>query len=224
MRARFVLAILVAAAVAVPAVTTAAPPGLTPSTEPAPAPGPGPARREAIKKRIRALRASTLIDELQLDETTAGKLFPIFGRFDDETEKLLQQRAELQRRLAAANDLKDDKAIDRLLDDAIANQRAFWDLEDKRLAEVRKVLTPAQAARLVVVLPALERKIQNQLRRALQAAKAQNRKGRPHDAPARDDDEDDDEAPAAHPPPRAQPTGSAADRPCDPYGTRQGCR
>ena len=41
------------------------------------------------------------------------------------------------------------------------------ELEDKRLAELRKILTPAQTARLLIVLPELERKIQNQLRRAI---------------------------------------------------------
>jgi hypothetical protein len=153
-----------------------------------PGPVPGETRRERIKKKIRALRAYTLTEELSLDETTAGKLFPVLAKYDDVFDKLLQARAELERRIKEADAIKDPRAVDKLVDEAVANQRAFWDAEDKRLAELRKILTPAQTARLLVVLPALERKIQNQLQRAIKAGK----KAAP--------DDDEDEAPA--PPPR----------------------
>ena len=123
-------------------------------------------RRQKIKKKIRALRAYTLTEELSLDEQTAAKLFPLLAKFDDEFDKLLVARIDLQKRLAMADRITDNKQLDKLIDDATANQRALWDTETKRLAELRKILTPAQVARVMVVLPAIERKIQNQLRRA----------------------------------------------------------
>lgn len=133
--------------------------------------GDGPAgareRREQIKKKIRAMRAYTLTEELALDEQTAGKLFPVLSRYDDEIDKLLETRVDVQRRLRRADSLKDPKAIEQLIDEAVATQRGFWNLEDNRVADLRKILTPAQAAKLLIVLPALERKIQNQLRRAI---------------------------------------------------------
>lgn len=122
-------------------------------------------RREAIKKKIRAMRAYTLTEELALDEKTAAKLFPVLAKWDDVTDKLIQQRLDIQRRMAAG-EAGDPKALDRIIDEAVANQRALWDLEDKRLAELRKILTPQQTSRLIVVLPAFERKVRNQLRRA----------------------------------------------------------
>ncbi|MEO8702098.1 MAG: hypothetical protein ABI867_18790 [Kofleriaceae bacterium] len=124
-------------------------------------------RREAIKKRIRVLRAATLTDELNLDEKTLSRLLPTLAKWDDVTEDLLKKRVDIQRRLSGADGMKDPKAVDRLVDEAVANQKAFWDLEDKRLVELRKILNPAQIARLLIVLPAFERKIQNQLRRAI---------------------------------------------------------
>jgi hypothetical protein len=147
-------------------------------------------RREAVKKKIRAMRAYTLTDELGLDEKSASKLFPILSKWDDVTDKLLQARVDIQRRLVATTDAKQ---LDKVIDEAVANQKAFWDLEDKRLAELRKVLTPAQTARLLVVLPAFERKIQNQLKRAI------NRRGNAGRAAPDDIDEDDldpDDSPA----------------------------
>ena len=146
-------------------------------------------RREQVKKKIRAMRAYTLTEELNLDEKAATKLFPILARWDDVTDKLLQQRVDIMRRLTTATD---PRVIDRVIDEAVANQKAFWDLETQRLAELRKVLTPAQTARLIVVLPAFERKIQNQLRRALQRRGA---RGRMADDIADDDFGDDPPAP-----------------------------
>src|SRR4051812_30775669 len=206
------------------------------AAQPVPPPAPGAqnaAKREAIKKRIRALRAYTLTEELALDEQTAGRLFPALAKWDDVTDKLLVARVDVNRRLRAAETLRDAKAIDRLIDEAIANQKAFWDLEDRRLAELRKILSPAQTARPLVVLPEFERKIQRQLKRAIQ------RKDRGAGAPAQrkkrvqaeyDDDDDDDvepdELPPAQPPragpaKQAQPPGA---QPCDPFSSPGGCK
>lgn len=174
-------------------------------------------RREQIKKRIRSMRAYTLTEELGLDEATAARLFPMLARYDDETDKLLERRVEIQRRLRRADAQRDPRGIDRVIDDAIANQRSFWDLEDKKIAELRKVLTPSQTAKLLIVLPALERKIQNQLRKAI----VQRRPGAAAEAPDDDDEQPDEQPP---PRPRLRREGPLAPRsnapgntpPCDP--------
>jgi hypothetical protein len=185
------IALVVPLALGVTAPRAEAQPRRAPTAEAPPAAE----RREQIKRRIRSMRAFTLTEALALDEPTAGRLFPMLARFDDETDKLLQRRVEIQRRLRRADAMRDPRALDRLIDDAIANQRAFWDLEDKKVGELRKVLTPAQTAKLLVVLPALERKIQNQLRRAI----TQRRQGAgPGPGAAAEDDDDDvlpDDAP-----------------------------
>lgn len=204
--------------------------GLTAGAGAQPRRGPGAAvtapagvaeRREQIKKKIRALRAYTLTEELALDEPTAGRLFPLLAHYDDETDKLLERRVEIQRRLRRADALRDPRLVDRVIDDAIANQRSFWDLEDRRLAELRKILTPTQTAKLLIVLPALERRIQNQLRRAIA-------QGRPGAAADDDDDPEPDELPPTRrralrlrrePPsaPRSEPSNAPGNpAPCDP--------
>jgi hypothetical protein len=166
------------------------------------APAGGSARREKIKQRIRAMRAYRLTEALALDEQTAGRLFPVLARYDDETDKLLEKRVDINRRLRNVDQIKDPKVIDRLLDEAVGLQRAFWDLEEKRLVDLRKILTPAQTAKLVIVLPEFERKIQNQLRNAI----ARPKKGAPADD--QDDDFEPDEG-AAPPKPHAQPPSRA---------------
>jgi len=172
-----------------------------------------PERREQIKKKIRALRAYTLTEELTLDEATATRLFPALARYDDETDRLLQKRVDVQRRLRHAEALRDPRAVDRLIDEALTNQRGFWDVEERRIAELRKILTPVQAAKVLVVLPALERKIQNQLRRAIVRQEGRQ-EGRPGAGALGDDDDDDaqpDEVDAPRPRREAPlPPGAAA--------------
>jgi hypothetical protein len=166
-----------------------------PTVSAQPAGPPGIARRERIKKKIRAMRAFTLTEELQLDETTAGRLFPALAKWDDEFDRLLQQRADIEKRLKGADAIKDPRALDKLVDEAVANQRAFWDAQDKRLSELRKILTPAQTARLLVVLPALEKKIENQLMRAIKGGggpRAGGKGGELGKNPYGDDGDDDD--------------------------------
>lgn len=155
--------------------------------------GPDPAmdRRASIKQRIRVLRAATLTEELKLDEKALSRVLPVLAKWDDVTEDLLKKRVNIQTRIEAA-DGKDPKATDKLIDEAVANQKQFWDLETQRLVELRKILTPAQTAKLLIVLPQFERKIQNQLRRAL--SNAQNRRDNGPRAP--DDDDDFDDFPA----------------------------
>ena len=176
--------------------------------------GPAPAagamtKRERIKKRIQALRAYMLIDELGVDDQQSAKLLGVFSRYDDDFEKLLTARADLMRRLAAVTE-KDAKAdSDKLIDDMIANERAVRDVETRRLADLRKMLTPAQTAHLIVALPQLERKIQNQLRRAIMAggggaaaagaAAPRPKKAREAGRPDFGEDDDDDDTPAAPP-------------------------
>ncbi len=166
--------------------------GAQPRQGPAPGPAPNAQRREEIKKKIRSLRAYALTTELNLDEKTGSRLWPVLAKYDDEIDKLLQQRVDVHRRLQTADQLSDPKAQERLIDEAIANQKAFWSVEERRLLELRKILTPAQTTRLLIVLPAFERKIQNQLRRAIV------RRSAPAQAPEDDDLEDEDD----DPPPR----------------------
>lgn len=180
---------------------------------------------ERVKKRVRALRAYTLTEELGLDTEGAGRLFPVLAKFDDDFDHLLVARGLLTKALDGVGDFKDPRAVDKLIDQMLANQRAVWELEEKRIAELRKLLTPAQTARLLVVLPALERRIQRQLRNA-----AQGQSGGPHPHAHRnnpdsatDEDVESDEKPAG---PRPVPKQALPKPkpPCDPFASlRAGC-
>lgn len=121
-------------------------------------------RREKARQRVKAMRAMILADELALDEATSARLAPVLGRFDDELAKLLAERVKLRGELRVAHDAGDDRRIGELIDKLVANQDARWDTERRRFAEVRRLISPRQAARLLDVLPEIDRRIMKALR------------------------------------------------------------
>jgi len=168
----------------------AQPPGQTP-------PG-AQAKRERIKQRILTMRAWALTQELKLDEQAAARLFPVLARYDDVFARLLKESIDLRRAADDAEARGDDRALNELVDKIVANQRARWDAEEARFKDVRKVLTPAQCARILVALPQIDRRIQNQLRKALGGGPGAGRRrakpGRVDDGAGNPDDDiiDDD--------------------------------
>jgi hypothetical protein len=101
----------------------------------------------------------------------------------------------------------------------------MWDTEEQRLAQLRKILTPAQTARLIVVLPAMERKIQNQLRKAVLRQRPPRRQAQSPDPIDPWDGVDPFPEPPP-PPPRPVPKAKSAKQSepvCDPYSAFHGC-
>lgn len=170
MFANFIAAIIIAGAAApagarVPASIDAAPARLSPRIAQK---GKLANKRAKVRERLRALRAWHLTETLDLDEKTAAKLFPIINRFDDEFTRATLANSALRRqaRQAMADPNADAKATDALVDKMLAQQRALWDLQERRFRALRKVLTPGQAAKILVVLPEIDRRLRGQIRRA----------------------------------------------------------
>lgn len=150
-----------------------APRAPAPTTRPAqPQPQAQPAagvdRRAEVKRKIRAFRAYRLTEELALDEATAARVFPLLGKYDQQVEQLTIESVELLKALRPLTPTTNDaKLADDLIRRTLANRRAFLELEEKRIAELRKVLSAEQTARLLVVLPQIERQIKQQIRRSM---------------------------------------------------------
>ncbi len=148
----------------VAAMLALAPAALGQPAAPSASAGPAGTRREEVKRKLLALRAYRLTDELALDGASAARVFPVLAKYDPQLEQLTIERAALTKELRAG---PTGPAADELVNRAVANRRALFELEDKRLAELRKVLTPQQAARLLVVLPEIETQLKQQIRRAV---------------------------------------------------------
>jgi Spy/CpxP family protein refolding chaperone len=157
------LAAGLAAVVGSGAASAEAPRRAPPPSAPAPAAAadkrsPDQLRKEVVE-RMRALRAWRIVEELKLDETTSAKLFPVLAKYDEQELAFAAERrqiAEEIRGLLAApkpDDAKLTAAINRM----IANRAKRQASRDERIRDVRKVLTPVQQAKLVLLLPRIER-------------------------------------------------------------------
>ena len=115
--------------------------------------------RKEVLERMRALRAWRIVEELKLDETTSARLFPILAKYDEQELALADERRDIAheiRTLLAAprpDEVKLNAAIDRML----ANRHKRIASKDERIREIRKVLTAVQQAKLILLLPRLER-------------------------------------------------------------------
>ena len=122
--------------------------------------------RKEVVERMRALRAWKIVEELKLDESTSAKLFPVLAKYDEQELTFSAERREIAqeiRGLLAApkpDDAKLTAAINRML----ANRAKRQTSRDERIRDVRKVLTPVQQAKLVLLLPRLEREFAHAIR------------------------------------------------------------
>ncbi len=115
--------------------------------------------RQEVLERMRALRAFRIVDALKLDEATSARLFPILSRYDDRELQIATERHQVMRELRADADAPqpDDARLNGDLARLMAIRTKQRAMEDDRIRDVRKVLTPAQQAKLVLLLPRLER-------------------------------------------------------------------
>lgn len=119
-----------------PMMRGAAPMGGPPSDE----------RMKKIMKRIEMVRMWRLTEELDLDEATAAKLFPILSRYESKRMELQKQMFELRRKARLIESGRADKqeSSARVLDELEKNRTAMHRLRKEQNKELKKVLTPTQ--------------------------------------------------------------------------------
>jgi Spy/CpxP family protein refolding chaperone len=115
--------------------------------------------RKEVLERMRALRAWKIVEALKLDEATSARLFPILSRYDEREMAIAAERHVIMRDLREATEAPhpDDARLTVTLNKLLANRAKQRTLHDDRVKDVRKVLTPVQQAKLVLLLPRLER-------------------------------------------------------------------
>ena len=125
--------------------------------------------RQEVAERMRTLRAMKIAEALALDQATSARLFPLLARYDQRKGLLRKEGRDIKRELraesaaAAPNGAKLTSAVDRLL----ANRGKRRALEEEKIREVRKLLTPVQQAKLVLVMPGIERRYARRIRESV---------------------------------------------------------
>jgi Spy/CpxP family protein refolding chaperone len=115
--------------------------------------------RKEVLDRMRALRAFKIVEALKLDEATSGRLFAILARYDDREMAIAAERRALMHELREETEAAhpDDARLTATLNKLQSNRAKQHAMRDDRVKDVRKVLTPFQQAKLVLLLPRLER-------------------------------------------------------------------
>ncbi|HWM88181.1 MAG TPA: hypothetical protein VNO33_20145 [Kofleriaceae bacterium] len=153
------------------------------------------AKRERLRQRIRAMRAWYLSEELDLDDATAARLFPLLGTYDDRIDALhqrgVQLRRALRREMAAPGAAP--AALDRKVDDLLAHYQDVYRVQRDRFAAVRRLITPAQSAKLLLLLPRIDDAIRREIQRAMRRPGDRGGPGRLRKNRARNADPGDDE-------------------------------
>ena len=126
------------------------------------------ADKDALKKRIRAMRVWYLTEELELDDDTAARLFPVLAKYDDQLEALQVEGARLRRELRQGLARRGNQPdAGRLVDALLAHYDKVYQLQRDRVVAARKVLSAAQTGRLLLVLPRVDNAIRRQIGRVM---------------------------------------------------------
>ena len=134
---------------------------------------PGGGRREAmrqeVREKIRAHRTAALIELLDLDEKTTMRLMPLVNKAYDEIGALASDNGKARRELRGLiqSGSNDAGKINPLIDRMLANRQRIARIEEDLLRQARGVLTPAQSGTLVIGLPEINRRIEQQIRKAV---------------------------------------------------------
>ncbi len=148
-----------------------------------------PERAERMRAKIMEMRSRALRDHAGLDEATAQQVETLLKGFDAEREKLHRAKQTSRRALKQllAGDSNDMDAFDAALDRAAATQSAMHALRTKQLATLRANLDAKTAARVLVVLNKMQRKMHRKMgkmrkHRKERRERRRQRRGDRHDA------------------------------------------
>ena len=129
-----------------------------------------------VRKKVEALRAWRLTEELNLDEETSARLFPAMREADEERRQIHVRNRELIREMARelAGEGTGPARIDEILDELTANRREMNRAEERHLNRVREILDSEGTARYLMFQLRFERELK---RKAAEAFQGRRRDG-----------------------------------------------
>jgi hypothetical protein len=130
-------------------------------------------KRERIRKRIETLRMWKLTEELDLDEDTSARLFPVLSKYDKERAKLQhtirKDIRELRRSLGSDQDADYQGMLDRLE----KNHKEMQSIKDAEIKELKTILTAKQQAQYLL----FHMQFKREMRRMIDNSRGKGRRG-----------------------------------------------
>jgi septal ring factor EnvC (AmiA/AmiB activator) len=105
-----------------------------------------------VRKKVEALRAWQLTEELDLDQETIAKLFPAMKEADDDRWRIESDNRALTRKMNRLMEKKrpDPDGLNRLLDQLQSNGMELARVEDRHLTKIRSILSPEDSVRYLM--------------------------------------------------------------------------
>jgi hypothetical protein len=117
------------------------------------------AKIEEIAKRIELIRMWKLTEELNLNEETGKKLFPILEKYDRKRIEWMEKRRKIMRSLRNSLKEGDKEGIRLAIKKWGDNEKVIRDIKIRRLEEIKGVLTVEQLAKYILFEERFEREI-----------------------------------------------------------------
>lgn len=132
--------------------------------------------RTELFEQMRTMRMWKLTEELKLDEATAARLFPLLAKFDEQMRELGKERGEVYRTLSEEMKLAtpDSNKLLSLVDRLSTNRAKRSTHEAERWVAIRKVLSPIQQAKMILLMPRMEEAFRHKIRESLGGAGGDN--------------------------------------------------
>lgn len=123
---------------------------------------------EQIQKQIELTRMWRLTKELDLDEKSAARLFPILNRYDKKRMDFEIERFRIMRQLREAinedRGWNNDRKVDKLIERLESNKSALDRLREEERGELKKALTSKQMARYILFQQRFEHEMKEMIR------------------------------------------------------------
>jgi Spy/CpxP family protein refolding chaperone len=109
-------------------------------------------KREAIRKKIEAVRIWRLTEELKLDTSTSARLASILSSMDQQRRDIMREQMAAMRELRTAlrSPKPDESKLKAALEKLEKSHRAMQELREKEFRALKDVLTIEQQARFLV--------------------------------------------------------------------------
>jgi hypothetical protein len=116
-----------------------------------------------VRKKVGALRAWKLAEELDLDQETSAKLFPAMKKADDDRWRIeSKNRALITEMTRLMKEGRPDPGkLNGILDQLQANQLELSRIEDRHMTRVRRILPPEDFVRYLMFQLQFQREIRN---------------------------------------------------------------
>jgi Spy/CpxP family protein refolding chaperone len=121
--------------------------------------------KQKVKERVELIKMWKLTETLDLDQDTAMKLFPLLSEFDEKERDIRKKRGATMKQMneELKKETTDPAALRPLIQQFKQNERDLTEVRMERLDALSKVLTDEQVAKLIALVPKMERKMKELL-------------------------------------------------------------